>query len=64
MRPRFCGPWSPASSPAKAIGTLLITTVASLIKSRYDEDSADATPLDQPVSADKPELEPVDAVDR
>ena len=26
------------------IGTLLITTVASLIKSRYDEDSADATP--------------------
>jgi hypothetical protein len=46
------------------IGTLLITTVASLIKSRYDEDSADATPLDQPASADKPELEPVDAVDR
>ena len=46
------------------IGTLLITTMASLIKSRYDEDSADTTPLDQPASADKPELEPVDAVDR
>jgi tellurite resistance protein TerC len=46
------------------IGTLLFTTVASLIKSRYDEDSADATPSGQPASADKPELEPVDAVDR
>jgi hypothetical protein len=39
-------------------------TVASLIKSRYDEDSADATPSGQPAPADMPELEPVDAVDR
>ncbi|HEY5847279.1 MAG TPA: hypothetical protein VIT42_10885, partial [Microlunatus sp.] len=43
------------------IGTLLITTVASLIKSRYDEDNApaeaaalDADPDPQPEPADKP----------
>jgi len=39
------------------IGTLLITTVASLIKSRYDENRAGAAPLDQSPSADEPNLQ-------
>ncbi len=51
------------------LGTLLITTVASLIKSRHDEGSADAPApalpaLDQPASAAEPVREPVDSVDR
>jgi hypothetical protein len=46
------------------VGTLLITTVASLIKSRYDQEDSGVTPLDQPASADEPGLEPVDDLDR
>ena len=67
--PRRCTPttwadWAPFDgeipiwlSLTVIIGTLIITTVASLIKSRYDEDSVDMTPQNQPRSANE-ELEP------
>jgi len=46
------------------VATLLITTVASLIKSRYDQDESGVTSLNQPASADEPGREPVGTQDR
>ena len=46
------------------IGTLVVTTVASLIRSRSGADQAAGTPLDQPPVSEDPALHPADAADR